>query len=1505
MKKLLILLTTFLSIASYAQKEANVWYFGENAGLDFNTTPPTALTNGRLSTLEGCSSFADASGNLLFYSDGITVWDKNHNVMNYTNGNPANDLKGDPSSTQSGMIIPKPESSSIYYLFTVDDGPSASGPASGLHVYTIDMSLNGGAGQLIDEDKDGVFFKDLSDGKASQWTEKVAAVRGKDCNTYWVVSPTQSQFYAYKIDKTGIISTPVISTVGGGFTNRGNLKLSPDASKVLIANQSNNQATLFSFDNATGVVANDGVNLLSFADGQAYGVEFSRDSRKAYVSTTRFFTDDPSRPSTYKLFQFDLTKTDIRGSKHKVVEQNGFRGSLQLAPDGKIYVTIPQTYSNPAGFATHLDVIENPDADPVDLRFRKDYIDLKGKKSTQGLPPFISSLLIPIEIKDQISGLPVNNKTLQYCIGESKTIAPDPLSGTGVTYEWTFNNGTTTTTISNSISITLNNLTLANAGEYRLKVTLTDSCGNKVIREGVFKIEVYPATSATQPSDINFCDVDNDGFNVFDLQKDVTPQVLNGQDPAIFEVVYYLSMADATNNTTANALANPYRNPTAFSNQTIYARMHNKAAPKACADIKSFKLVVTGKPAPTKPADYVFCDDATVGTDTDGIHEFLLNTKDSEILGALDPAIYIVSYHKTLVGAQSNTDVINKTVPYRNETANNQTVYIRVENKNNVACNDTATTLQLVVNALPTINNVVELKQCDNDTDAFSDFNLEEARGKISTNFTNETFVFYESLANAQAATSPIANPTVYRNKTATSDKVWATVTNSNGCRRIAEVNLTVSTTGIPSTFSRSFRQCDDFRDINGLNNVNNNDTDGISSFDFSSVDAEIKNMFTAVGQKINVTYYRNEPDALAEKNAITDITNYRNIGYPNTQQIYVRVDSDLDNDCLGFGPHITLTVDPVPTAAAVANIELCDDFNSGAFDDGINTNINLRNYAATILGSQSAANFTVTFHKSAADANSGANAIPNDNNYKNTTRDRETIYVRVRNNATGCFNDHTKFDIIIHPLPTISNTIPNLEVCDVPTASDSDSRNRIAQNIPLGDRDVDVLNGKNPAQFEVSYHKTRNDAINGVNPLSKTTYANDPTTTNFPASLAGDDPATEIIFISMLNKTTGCRNGIATLQIIIHPEPNIPVNINNYVDCDNTSDSANDDTNSINGDITLKNKVPEILANYPVADHNKFAVTFHASQADARSGANPLNENTYQNTANNQKVFVRVVNNQSRCVNSNLSFDIIINPLPFFTVNTPVIVCLNNPQTRLEPINPLATYSYEWKVKGSTSTLSTANYLDVTKGGTYVVTATMQDGTGCQRTREIVVNESNNPTLKEEDIIIVDDTNNNRLNTYSIKIVTENNNLGIGDYQFALVDEKGDQTPFQDEPLFTNIGGGIYTVLVNDKNGCVPDASLEVSVIEYPKFLTPNNDGHNDTWKVKGANSSFYPSSNIYIYDRFGKPVATIPVDGEGWDGTYNGNTLPSNDYWFKIELVDKKGKVHQHNGHFSLLRK
>ena len=98
---------------------------------------------------------------------------------------------------------------------------------------------------------------------------------------------------------------------------------------------------------------------------------------------------------------------------------------------------------------------------------------------------------------------------------------------------------------------------------------------------------------------------------------------------------------------------------------------------------------------------------------------------------------------------------------------------------------------------------------------------------------------------------------------------------------------------------------------------------------------------------------------------------------------------------------------------------------------------------------------------------------------------------------------------------------------------------------------------------------------------------------------------------------------------------------------------------------------------------------------------------------------------------------------------------------------------------------------------------------------------------------------------------------------------------------------------------------SLDIAVVEFPRFFTPNNDNVNDTWAIKGANSTFFPGSEITIFNRFGKVVAQIDIDEPGWDGTYNGRTLPSDDYWFSVKLVDVQGNITSLQGNFSLLIK
>ena len=127
------------------------------------------------------------------------------------------------------------------------------------------------------------------------------------------------------------------------------------------------------------------------------------------------------------------------------------------------------------------------------------------------------------------------------------------------------------------------------------------------------------------------------------------------------------------------------------------------------------------------------------------------------------------------------------------------------------------------------------------------------------------------------------------------------------------------------------------------------------------------------------------------------------------------------------------------------------------------------------------------------------------------------------------------------------------------------------------------------------------------------------------------------------------------------------------------------------------------------------------------------------------------------------------------------------------------------------------------------------------------------------------------------------------------------DGGPFQDTGTFTGVLPGEHVVTITDLQGC-GTVSVPVGVVDYPRFVTPNNDGYHDTWNIIGI-AAADPSARIFIFDRHGKLLKQISPQGPGWDGTYNGQPMPSSDYWFRIEYTEE-GRAREFSGHFTLKR-
>jgi gliding motility-associated-like protein len=627
-----------------------------------------------------------------------------------------------------------------------------------------------------------------------------------------------------------------------------------------------------------------------------------------------------------------------------------------------------------------------------------------------------------------------------------------------------------------------------------------------------------------------------------------------------------------------------------------------------------------------------------------------------------------------------------------------------------------------------------------------------------------------------------------------------------------------------------------------------------------------------------------------SDSNYFNQITNPTAFVSPSDDEtVYVRKRNRNATNCYTDTSFKVLNFDN-PVGQTASDYEVCDDAANGGDTDGFYNDFLLSTKDGEVLGGLDPTLFNISYHTtlSGAQTDNSTDAIDKNNPYRNATINEQTIYVRIENVAnTNCFTASDPatafmpFRLVVNPLPVIANNPAQINQCD----TDSD----LTTNINLTQAEISISNNHTNETFQ--YYPTQADAI------ADTAQIADPVSHS-----ASDGDSVWVRTIS----SEGCFR-ISRLDITISFAGDVAYNeefttCDDFLDTDGNDTINNDDRDGI-ANFDISPAIDDIKVLFDPAIRDDLDVLFFETEADRDAVINQIPDPAnYRNTnipaSTQQSIFVKIINRINNDCTGLGEFFIRVLPLPEFEVTTPQIVCLNNPSF-IEAEMPDGTYTYEWRRNGVIDSSSTSETLDITQGGTYEVTA-INTTTNCTRTRRIIVNESIIATLTEDDVTIVDDSSNN-----SITIDNSNNNLGIGDYEFALQDESNTIVrDFQDTPMFENLSGGVYTILVRDKNNCGV-AELDVSVLEFPKYFTPNNDGVNDVWVVRGASTTFYPQSSIHIFDRYGNPITEIAIDGQGWNGLYNGKVLPSNDYWFNIELTDRNGNKINRKGHFSLLRK
>jgi hypothetical protein len=364
MKQLILVTCLSISVTCFSQNRSNTWELSYSNDLMYPNSEMIFI-NGSVDTLSVArimsflntnTSISDTSGNLLFYTNGLSIGNRDYDtLLNATNfnsgGATSNDEPDGLSACQGALILPYPDDQSLYYLFHITGESFFANNQSEvqplyLSYSVVDLNLDGGLGGVEDDLKNVHIIDDTL-----TWG-RLTACKHANGRDWWVIMHRYYSNIYYKLLVTpSNILGPYEQSIGSIITKDigGQATFAPDGFKFAMVSP-NNILDFFEFDRCTGEFYNS--QLITIPDSTGtLGCSFSSNSRFLYVS------------SKYNLFQYDTWSTNMVADVIHIASWDNFYDGIvpvlyfmhQLAPDNKIYIS-------PFNGVLYLNVINQPDS---------------------------------------------------------------------------------------------------------------------------------------------------------------------------------------------------------------------------------------------------------------------------------------------------------------------------------------------------------------------------------------------------------------------------------------------------------------------------------------------------------------------------------------------------------------------------------------------------------------------------------------------------------------------------------------------------------------------------------------------------------------------------------------------------------------------------------------------------------------------------------------------------------------------------------------------------------------------------------------------------------------------------------------------------------------------------------------------------------------------------------------------------------------------------------------